>query len=189
MSSADLFANDHVDSLAKAVAKKYAPSIAERERIVSTSQLVEDVARWIGQVTVLANHFPCTREDGTKVVLRDADAKKRRPKLACISLALGKQKRKLGPASPDSITSLSVSRPSAEFFTYGASRGAPARKCRRVSHKGIVDRESASFHEHCRASRDLRGQPAPPPISAADRLQAIRGRVLAKKGNCSGAPA
>ena len=83
MSEVDRIANDHVDSLAKAAAGRHASSADERRRIVNTSRLVEDIARWIGQITVLANIFPFVQEDGTKVVLRDSDAKKRRPKQVC----------------------------------------------------------------------------------------------------------
>ena len=73
-----------------------------------------------------------------------------------------------------------------EFFASARPIEPPAFKRRRVTHKDIVDRENASFHTHWRASRDLRPPPLPPPISAADRLQAVRDRVIAKKGNCSG---
>ena len=160
-----------------------------------------------GQATFLANHFRFIQEDGTKVVLRDADAKKRKHRPARLSLVSGRQKRKLELASPDSIISL-LATPSvhlqvpacarkqgsghscfghkAQLFTPSASHNAPMRKRRRVSHKDFVDRENASFHTHWRASRDLRSQPAPPPASVADRFQATRGRVLAKKGICSG---
>ena len=58
-------------------------------------------------------------------------------------------------------------------------------KRRRTTLKDIEGGQNALFHAHWRASRDLEGQPAPPPISAADRFQAIRERVLAKKENCS----
>jgi hypothetical protein len=79
-----------------------------------------------------------------------------------------------------------VLRPAVDFLISFASSGASAPKLRRITDKGILDRESVSFDTHWRASRALKGQPAPPPVSAAHRLQAFRERVLAKRGSCSG---
>ena len=204
LSAVDLESNDLVDTLAKAAARSSPPSRSELELIVSTSKLVEDVATWIARITVLANHFPCVREDGSKYFIRDSDAKARKTKFACT--ARGKGKRKLGnvSASPDSLSSLlcvpcikpqeavRACHPpkevvhSHEFFACARPIERPAFKRRRVTHEDFVDRGNASFHTHWRASRDLRPPPLPPPISAADRLQAIRDRVIAKKGYCGG---
>ena len=204
LSAVDLESNDLVDTLAKAAARSSPPSRSELELIVSTSKLVEDVATWIARITVLANHFPCVREDGSKYFIRDSDAKARKTKFACT--ARGKGKRKLGnvSASPDSLSSLlcvpgikpqeavRACHPpkevvhSHEFFACARPIERPAFKRRRLTHEDFVDRENASFHTHWRASRDLRPPPLPPPISAADRLQAIRDRVIAKKGYCGG---
>ena len=102
-SEIDLVADSAVDLLAKAAASRQAPSAEHNRQIVDTSGLVEAVARWVGQITVRANHFPHT----TKVVLRDSDAKAktRRPTLVPRPLASAPSsvKRKRGPVSPDSL--------------------------------------------------------------------------------------
>ena len=102
----DLWANAYVDGLAKDVAKKIAPSRKIRDHITKTSQLIEDVARWIGQITVLANHYTFHNQDGTKSIIRDSDGKRCKPRFVKPVLARGGKKRKRELASPNSLDSM-----------------------------------------------------------------------------------
>ena len=203
----DLWANAYVDGLAKDVAKKIAPSRKIRDHITKTSQLIEDVARWIGQITVLANHYTFHNQDGTKSIIRDSDGKRCKPRFVKPVLAHGSTKRKRELASPNSLDSM-METPSFSACTALADAGRklpapqrhalciadsgrklPATTSRKVTHKDFVDRDNALFHAHWRASRDLKGQLASPPISATDRLKALRERILAKKENSGRDPA
>ena len=203
LSDIDLFTNDHVDSLAKGAARRHAPTAAERKHVVEVSKLVEDVAKWIAQATVLANHFPFTDSEGKKTFLRDSDARKRRSQPVFRTKENGGQKRKAGPASPDSFSSvLCVPRlgtqtsarkyvPATEpclmhsFFMHDVPANSPKRRRGCVTCRDIDLRNNALFHAHWVASREAIGQFTPPPVSAASRLQAVRDRVLAKKERCS----
>ena len=190
------WAHAYVDGLAKDVAKKIAPSRKIRDHITKTSQLIEDVARWIGQITVLANHYTFHNQDGTKSIIRDSDGKRCKPRFVKPVLAHGGAKRQHELASPNSLDSM-METPSFSACTALADAGRklpapqrhalciadsgrklPATKRRKVTHK-----DNALFHAHWRASRDLKGQLASPPISATDRLKALRERILAKKEN------
>ena len=61
-------------------------------------------------------------------------------------------------------------------------------KRKRATQKDFEDRGNASFHTHWRHERDLRSQPAPPAMSASERLRALRDRVLAKRARTDTLP-
>ena len=195
MTRIDRIGNDTVDMLAKADARQAPPSLGERRIIADTSNLVKDIAQWIGRCTVLANHFPFTSADGTKKHIRDSDAKKRvsRQKPLRGKLPVARPK----PPSPNSVTSLlsvpsfspqpsnKTGKPQAVFHDYATPilKGNRVPKRKRPTSKDAEDRENASFHTHWRAFRDQRLQLVTPTVSATDRLKALRERVLAKR-NC-----
>lgn len=165
LSKINLQSNSQVDILARGAAKRWTPRVCEDRMIVDTSGMVEDVARWIGQVMVLANHFPFSQVDGTTVIIRDSEARKCKPKLANGSLALPAAvcKRKPGPASPDSVTSL-LSTPrfqargctymqtwqgceASRLFSSGGSAGVePMRKRSCITRSKFLCRENTTFY-------------------------------------------
>jgi len=50
--------NDSVDVNAKSVARRDRPSRKDMELVRTTASHVQEIALWLGMVTVLANHFP-----------------------------------------------------------------------------------------------------------------------------------
>ena len=179
--------------------------------MTTSSALVENVARWIGQITALANNFPVLKEDGTKKYIRDSDAVRRKPKLANRVLAPTLGKRKLGSVPPNSLQSVLKTPCLSGYDHTGGLKGSPCNnrpkssqklrvigpggddligtsghKRRRTSSQDVDDRANASFHAYWRANRDLKDPLAQPSISATDRLKALRERVHANKANCGG---
>ena len=193
LSGDDLKANDSVDRAAKARARTSPPSGSDLTMIIETSSLVLSIAEWIAQITVLANHYPFTNSEGTKSILRDSEAKKRRPKIAL--KAWGKVKRKLGheACSPDSVASMlkvpkvshsrappcrqSVERERAFFCDKHKRSHPPSVKRRRFVYKDLVDRHNADFHHAWKANRDGMVAFTPPTHSAPVRLKAIHDRL------------
>lgn len=200
MTETDLAANANVDSLAKRGAREYTPTLRERNSILTASALVSDIARWLGVCTVLANRFPF-EEDGKRVYKRDSDAKKKRS-IGSVVTPIGQCKRKIAFMSPDSLGSV-LQKPASssqaavvpatpratsrsDLLRTTVHRSIPVGKRRKLTQKIVDDRENATFHAHWLISRDHRPPLAPPPLSAADRFAAIRGRMTANNGNRGG---
>ena len=80
MTQHDLQANAFVDKLCKEAAARAAMPEPMRKKVAEQSQKLVCIARWLGQVTVLANHFPAGMgPNGKCVFLRDSEAR-RKPK-------------------------------------------------------------------------------------------------------------
>ena len=159
--------------------------------------MVRDIAQWIGRCSAPANHFPITDPDGGKRFIRDSEAKRR---VAVRTTGVMKPPSvgaiKPSPNSLDSCMKVpsfrlqwkTDGRPKGISFCTSTPRpeGSRGYKRKRPTSKDVEDRENASFHTHWRASRNQRVQLATPPVSATDRLEALRCRLLAKKRNCDG---
>ena len=73
LAAGDIAGNAYVDALAKSVAQEQRITDAERRRIRNFFIRVEAVAKWIGQATYLANHFPRPDGDSAPGSLRDSE--------------------------------------------------------------------------------------------------------------------
>ena len=73
LTAGDITGNAYVDALAKSVAQEQRLTDAERRRIRNLFIRVEAVAKWIGQATYLANHFPRPDGDLAPGSLRDSE--------------------------------------------------------------------------------------------------------------------
>ena len=195
MTHTDLESNDLVDALAKAQARKSPPTLSERSLIVTTSDLVTDIARWIGVCTEYANHFPMRSPEGGLMHVRDSQAKKKvyRPRIGR-NIAMGVADCSAtvpspcwlpspGPSAPESSHSVLFPKVKRGPEGLGPDGSRPFKRPR-TSERQVENRSNAMFREHWRASRDQRVQLVAPPISAADRLQAMRDRILSRKKIC-----
>ena len=188
----DLVGNSTVDLMAKNEAMRFAPSQRDRRLIATTTKLVTDLAVWIGKCTYAANHFPIVGPDGAKKHIRDSDAKARGSRAKPPS-STAKTEKPVAP-SPDSCTSV-LSTPgftldkqpgagstrTSSFMSTPVPEGRRVPKRKRLTQRDFSDRENASFHTYWLGERDLRPPPAPPPVSATERLKALRERLLAKQ--------
>ena len=73
LAAGDIAGNAFVDALAKSVAQEQRIGDAERRKVRKLFMRVEAVARWIGQATYLANHFPRPVGDSASGSLRDSE--------------------------------------------------------------------------------------------------------------------
>ncbi len=96
MTSHDLQANAFVDRLCKEAAAKAAMPEPMRNKVAEQSNKLTCIARWLGQVTVIANHYPAgLGPNGKSMFLRDSEARKR-PK---VSGQKRKAEEQLAPAT------------------------------------------------------------------------------------------
>ena len=190
VSAIDWRANRLVDALAKLAANSVAVPDLALQLFDSAHVAAEYHAALAGVVTFEANHhrIEVVRRDGSvgSSVVRDSQPgpkpKDKRPR----STGIPHMRAPLSSAAAPVVSAQTPAQE--ECFEYSREvcpDSATVGKRRRTTLKDIEGGQNALFHAHWRASRDLEGQPAPPPISAADRFQAIRERVLAKKENCS----
>ena len=73
VAAADIAGNAYVDALAKSVAQEQRVGEDGRRKIRNLFMRIEAVARWIGQATYLANHFPRPDGDSASGSLRDSE--------------------------------------------------------------------------------------------------------------------
>jgi hypothetical protein len=81
LTAADLKGNALVDALAKEAARENRLPSEQRNQVRSLTELVDAVARWIGQVTKLANSLPDPTWDGSgkQKLLRDSEGMRAMP--------------------------------------------------------------------------------------------------------------
>ena len=199
MQQVDFDGNDFVDFHAKKQARIHTPSFSDRSSIVSASNLVSDIAKWIGYCTVLANHFPMTLPDGSKKHFRDSlPGKRRKPNGSHPQPRQAKRGAEFpSPNSLSSVLQVPTISPARlhdvppppkrakgvqEFFAGDAPLSSQARKRKQPSQRDFEDRDNATFHAYWRMNRDTRPPDAPPPVAANDRIAALRSRIAERIG-------
>jgi hypothetical protein len=181
----DLQLNDYVDKLAKDAAKMHAPPKEDLHLIVSTTRLVRQLALWIGQCTVLANHFP-VYDDGKKRFIRDTGARRlKRVASTEVNQRAIKRKASSQPSISNSLSSVpSLSKQpvvtvKGEWSFAFSKESTPLPKRMRYSQKQADQRCEATFQATW--LERIRARPVvPPPVNAASRMQAIREKVGGK---------
>ena len=96
LSPIDVAANDYADEKAKAEARALKPPKRQLQLVVQQGAKLTEAARWLGQVTALANRFPLPRvagDSGRQTFARDSSGTKPAP-----SSRTSKRPRSLEPA-------------------------------------------------------------------------------------------
>jgi hypothetical protein len=179
MTAIDWRANRLVDCLAKMAAMSIAVPDLALSTLHKASKVAEYFAAQLGAITHCANHYPIdvVRKDGTlgKSFIRESNPGKR-PKRTFKGPAVTAEP----PMEPTPL----VDEPRAEArrITQAEPRlihsHSQAAARAHAQHRDIVRKGDQRGLDYWRENCDKRKAPAPPPISAADRLSALRSRVL-----------
>ncbi len=180
----DLSSNALVDTWAKREAKSSAPNRSEFKIVEDATKLVDCIARWIGICTREANHFPAPEHQGRAKYIRDTTARSdstARAKRDLVKNGVTTSKRKtpsaVGTACVATFSS-SCGQTPAEFSLI-CDKFSRAKR-HKLSHKQVEEKADFVFMEHWLAQRESLPQLTPPPVSAVDRLAALRARVTAR---------
>ncbi len=177
-------ANDNADHHAKAEARAVQPPCVDFHLVRSEADRVTAVAQWVARATVAANHWPAPIQEGSRrIYLRDSDALRAatRPKAA-------QKRRQLSPCAaeaacppepPGPAPSVQAMRsvPRAEALPSTAGQRA-AKKARLARADTQAQFDAADLRLGDWLEERLPGRA--PPVSAADRLTAVRARLAAR---------
>ena len=189
--------NDLVDAWAKREANASSPSRSEIRVVNETTNLVEDIAKWIGLCTREANHFPAPEHYERVRFIRDTIARScsfAKAKRALDKAGGGSVKRKTPSSAGVTCVAMAprIAGPSGISFArsvraecLSSSDSSSKAKRPKLSDKQIEDKANFWFLEYWLARREQAPKPSPPPVSASDRKAAMLARVVARSsGSC-----
>ena len=185
-----VLANGLVDRHAKIAAAVRRPPPTDTQLIQNEADRVVSVAMWIGKATEAANHWPAPHPEvppATVRFVRDSEAMavKRKPSATAPSPLLPAAAAQLPPVAVVQTTTatpcqtaIRIGRKAAGDWST-ASHARAAMRCR-VAARAEADAQALRLQDWVEAQPTL----APPPVSAQQRIAAMRERLAAKRRMC-----